>query len=166
MDREKFLFCCCCIVTIFRLALLDYFCYITGALMGNTIGMARSFLYRSLKKKGKIQIQTFLQHPKKINHKFYPLPQHHPKYNTHQTLLILQLSISRLDRLLTVFQLGVSDPSTLPVKRLETLGEDGVRVVVARIHPVRIHGAQVLDLELKEGLGELLRVSELLGEVI
>lgn len=126
----------------------------------------KEFFISFIKKKGKIQIQTFLQHPKKINHKFYPLPQHHPKYNTHQTLLILQLSISRLDRLLTVFQLGVSDPSTLPVKRLETLGEDGVRVVVARIHPVRIHGAQVLDLELKEGLGELLRVSELLGEVI
>ena len=38
--------------------------------------------------------------------------------------------------------------------------------MVAGIHPVRIHSAQVLDLELEEGLGELLRVPELLGEVI
>ena len=41
-----------------------------------------------------------------------------------------------------------------------------MRVVVASVHPVRIHRAQVLDLELEEGLGELLGVAELLSEVI
>lgn len=36
--------------------------------------------------------------------------------------------------------------------------------MVAGIHPVGVHGAKVLDLELEQGAGELLRVAELLGE--
>lgn len=38
--------------------------------------------------------------------------------------------------------------------------------VVCSVHPVRIHGAQVLDLELDEGLCELGAVAELLRELV
>ena len=79
---------------------------------------------------------------------------------------VLQLPISRLDRLFCVLRLEIGDPFALPSKCLETLREDRVRVVVAGVHPVRIHGAQVLDLELEERFGELLGVPKLLGKVI
>lgn len=78
----------------------------------------------------------------------------------------LQLTVTSLDRLLAVLRLEVGNLSTLPAERLETLGEDRVRVVVASVHPVRVHGAQVLDLQLEQGLGELLGVTEFLGEFI
>lgn len=38
--------------------------------------------------------------------------------------------------------------------------------MVARIHPIRIHGAQILDLQLDERLGELGAVAELLRELV
>lgn len=38
--------------------------------------------------------------------------------------------------------------------------------MVARIHPIRIHGAQILNLKLDERLGELGAVAELLRELI
>jgi hypothetical protein len=41
-----------------------------------------------------------------------------------------------------------------------------VREVVAGIHPVGIHGAKVLDLELKEGAGKLLGITKPLGKSI
>lgn len=53
---------------------------------------------------------------------------------------------------------------TLPAEGIKALRKVGVREVVAGVHPVGIHGAEVLDLELEEGAGELLGVSELLGE--
>lgn len=161
MDREKFIVLLLLLCDDFQVGI---FGSITGALMGNTIGMARSFI--SFNKKGSNpNIINFFH--KKIKHTCSIIHCLNTIGNTtHQTLPILQLSISRLDRLLTVFRLGIGDSSTLPAKRLESLGEDGVGVVVAGIHPVRIHSAQVLDLELEEGLGELLRVPELLGEVI
>lgn len=52
----------------------------------------------------------------------------------------------------------------LPAEGIKALRKVGVREVVAGVHPVGIHGAEVLDLELEERAGELLRVSELLGE--
>lgn len=78
----------------------------------------------------------------------------------------LQLPVTSLNRLLTILQLEVRDLSTRPAKRLETLGKDRVGVVVASVHPVRVHGAQVLDLQLEQGLGELLGIAEVLGEFI
>lgn len=52
----------------------------------------------------------------------------------------------------------------LPAKSLETLGQMGVREVVAGVDGVGVHGAEVLDLELEKRAGELLGVAEALGE--
>lgn len=41
-----------------------------------------------------------------------------------------------------------------------------MRIVVAGIHPVGIHGAQVLNLEFKERLRELIGVAEFQGKGI
>lgn len=53
---------------------------------------------------------------------------------------------------------------TLPAKSLEALRKVRVGEVVAGVHPVGVHGAEVLDLELEQGAGELLGVAELLGK--
>jgi hypothetical protein len=53
-----------------------------------------------------------------------------------------------------------------PANGLQSLGENGVAVVVRRVHPVSVHGGQVLDLEFDEGRGELSGVAELVGEGI
>lgn len=71
-----------------------------------------------------------------------------------------QLTVSRLNWRLTIFLLEAGDLSTLPTERLESLGKDRVRVVVACIQPVSVHGAQVLDLQLEKGLRQLLRITE------
>ena len=92
--------------------------------------------------------------------------QHSPTTKQQATLTGLQLPVCCLDGLLGIFRLQVSNLTTLPSKGLETLGQDRVRVVVAGVHPVGIHGAEVLDLELKEGLGQFFRVSELLSKGI
>lgn len=54
----------------------------------------------------------------------------------------------------------------LPVQRLQTLRQNRVREVVAGKHPVRVHGAQVLDLQLDQGAGEFGTVAERAGEGI
>jgi hypothetical protein len=54
----------------------------------------------------------------------------------------------------------------LPAESLEALSEMGVGEVEAGIHPVGVHGAKVLNLELEERAGELLRIAQTLGEVI
>lgn len=41
-----------------------------------------------------------------------------------------------------------------------------MRVVVTGIHPVSVHGAQVLDLKLEKGRGKLFGIPELHGEGI
>jgi hypothetical protein len=41
-----------------------------------------------------------------------------------------------------------------------------MRVMVARIHPIRVHGAQILDLQLDERFGELGGVAELDSEFV
>lgn len=55
---------------------------------------------------------------------------------------------------------------TLPAKSLEALRKVRVGEVVAGIHPVGVHGAEVLNLELEQGAGEFLGVAELLGKGI
>lgn len=81
-------------------------------------------------------------------------------------VISLKLPISSLDRLVLVLRLQVRDLSALPAKSSQTLGEDRVGVVVAGIDRVGVHGAQVLDLELEQGLRQFLRVPEALSEVI
>lgn len=54
----------------------------------------------------------------------------------------------------------------LPAKSLETLRQMGVREVVGGVDRVGVHGAEVLDLELEKGAGELLGVAETLGESV
>ena len=41
-----------------------------------------------------------------------------------------------------------------------------MREVIARIHPVSVHGAEVLDLQLDEGASKILRIPELYGKII
>jgi hypothetical protein len=55
---------------------------------------------------------------------------------------------------------------SLPAKSVESLRQMRVRKVVAGVHPVGIHGAEVLNLELEERAGELLGVTKLLGKCI
>lgn len=78
----------------------------------------------------------------------------------------LQLAVRGFDGLFTVLLLAAGDLATLPAKRGETLGEDGVGVVVASINRIGIHSAQVLDLELQERGSELVRVTKLMGKFI
>lgn len=51
-----------------------------------------------------------------------------------------------------------------PADGLQPFGQDGVAVVVSRVHPVSIHGGKVLDLELDERRSELVGVAELVGK--
>lgn len=51
-----------------------------------------------------------------------------------------------------------------PTNSLQSLGQDRVAVVVGGVHPVGIHGGEVLDLELDEGRGKFGGVAELVGE--
>ena len=68
--------------------------------------------------------------------------------------LTLQLSIRGLDRLLAIHLLLIDLLLTAIIpKRCESLRQDRVREVVARVHPVGVHGAEVLDLQLDEGAG-------------
>lgn len=78
----------------------------------------------------------------------------------------LQLAIRSLDGLVTVLGLKTGDISTLPAERGEALGEDGVRKVVAGIHPVGFHGGQVLDLQLEQRSSKLIGVPKALSESI
>ena len=41
-----------------------------------------------------------------------------------------------------------------PAHSLQPLSQDRVRVVVGRVHPISVHGGEVLDLEFDEGGGE------------
>ena len=77
----------------------------------------------------------------------------------------LQLTISSQHWFLAVCRfpvLGWTGPSESP----QPLWKDGVREVVAGVHPVGVHGAQVLNLQFNEGAGELGGVSEFDGEFI
>lgn len=82
MDREKFIVLLLLLCDDFQVGI---FGSITGALMGNTIGMARSFI--SFNKKGSNpNIINFFHTQKDKTYMFYhPLPQHHRKHNTPNT---------------------------------------------------------------------------------
>lgn len=41
-----------------------------------------------------------------------------------------------------------------------------MREVVTRVHPVRVHGAEVLDLQLDKGAGKVFGVAELHGKFV
>ena len=83
------------------------------------------------------------------------------------TFRTLQLSIRSLDRLLTIHLLLVNLLlTTIIPKRSKSLRQDGVREVVARVHPVSVHGAEVLDLQLDEGAGQVFGIAELYGEFV
>jgi hypothetical protein len=55
---------------------------------------------------------------------------------------------------------------TRPADSLKSLGQDGVAKVVGRVHPIGIHGGEVLDLEFDERRSNLGRVAKLVGESI
>lgn len=67
---------------------------------------------------------------------------------------------------LFILILEVGDLSTLPSNRTETLSEDRMREMVAGVHPVSIHGTEVLDLQLDKRSSKLIRVSKTLGKSI
>lgn len=41
-----------------------------------------------------------------------------------------------------------------------------MREMITRIHPISVHGAQILDLQLDQGLGQVGAVAKFDGEVI
>ena len=41
-----------------------------------------------------------------------------------------------------------------------------MREVIARVHPISVHGAEVLDLQLDEGAGKVFGVTELDGKIV
>lgn len=72
----------------------------------------------------------------------------------HDTVL-LRASILELGLLLTS-----------PLDRLQSLSQDGVGVVVARVEVICIHGRQILDLQLDERLRQFGLVAEVESEVV
>lgn len=54
----------------------------------------------------------------------------------------------------------------VPSQGAQPLAQDRVAEVVGGVHPVGVHGAQVLDLELDERLGQLGAVAQLLRELV
>jgi hypothetical protein len=64
--------------------------------------------------------------------------------------------------LLVTADLGLAGPAN----SLQSLGQNGVAVVIRRVHPVSVHGGQVLNLQLDERRRELSRVAELVRESI
>jgi hypothetical protein len=72
------------------------------------------------------------------------------------------LGFLRIGLLLITSDLGLAGPTN----SLQSLSQNGVAVVVSRVHPVGIHGRKVLDLELDEGRSEFGGVAELVGEGI
>lgn len=81
------------------------------------------------------------------------------KNQSHQSAC-LQFAVSRLDNLLAVLLFAAGNAAALPTQRTETFRENRVRVVVASVHPVSVHGSQILDLELEQRRSELVRVAE------
>ena len=41
-----------------------------------------------------------------------------------------------------------------------------MREVIARVHPISVHGAEVLDLQLDKGASEIFGVTELDGKIV
>lgn len=55
---------------------------------------------------------------------------------------------------------------TVPSEGTQSLAEDRVAEVVARVHPVGVHGAQVLDLQLDKRLGQVAAVAQFLRKLV
>lgn len=75
-----------------------------------------------------------------------------------------QLPISSLDDLRFVLRALWLRLASVPTQRAESLGQDGVREVIAGVQPVGIHGAEVLHLQLDKRSGEFGRVAEFDGK--
>lgn len=82
---------------------------------------------------------------------FYTILQLVPPSGLNDTLLLLLLLAS--DSLLA-----------LPVQGLEALRQMRVREVVARIHPVGVHGAEILHVQLDERRGQLGAHAQAIGK--
>jgi hypothetical protein len=81
------------------------------------------------------------------------------------TLCLQLITTTRLDSLALLIcstNLRVTKPS----QGSKPLCQDWVREVVTCIHPVRIHGAQVLDLQLNQRACQFGRVTQFLGEFV
>lgn len=73
-----------------------------------------------------------------------------------RTQIALQFFLSRAIRLAAELRLLIRDLLLArPPNSLEALSQNGVRVVVCRVRPVRVHGGQILNLQLDEGGGKL-----------
>lgn len=87
------------------------------------------------------------------------------RFGNHYTSL--QLSIGRLERLFVIQPPPIRlFLASVPPERSQPLRQNRVREVVARIDPIRVHGAEVLDLQLDQGFGQLLGISQADGEFI
>lgn len=54
----------------------------------------------------------------------------------------------------------------LPVQGLEALREMRVGEVIARVHPVSVHGAEILNVQLDERCGQLSAHTQVVGELV
>lgn len=84
----------------------------------------------------------------------------------------LQFTIASLDHTVLVLpSTGTSSGGTLgllriPAQGAQALRQNGMREVVRAVHPVGVHGREVLHLQLDQGAREVARVAELLGELV
>jgi hypothetical protein len=106
--------------------------------------------------------------PRKNSKRIFICPDAYTSYTTlaHFDKYHLQLTIRCLGRLLAILVLELGLLLTLPVDRLQSLSQNWMRIVVARVEEVSVHGGKILDLELDEGLSKFCFVSEFEGEVV
>ena len=78
----------------------------------------------------------------------------------------LQLPSTGLNHLLDLRIRTTRLRISIPPQRPQSLRQNRMREMVACIHPIRIHRAQILDLELDQRTSELCRVSQLLRKFV
>lgn len=83
-----------------------------------------------------------------------------------QDLDDLQLSSRGLDGLLTICLLPIRLLARLPVQSAKSFGQDGMREMIAGVHPVSIHGAQILYLQSQQRSSKLLRIAKFGGKLV
>ena len=109
-------------------------------------------------------IQTSVQYPLPCRVSMQPSKSPRtPPHNVRKGNRSLELLVS--DATIGLFR-SSNFPIALPSDCLQSLSQDRMRVVVAGEHPIRIHGAEILDLKLDERRREFSGIAKLVGEGI
>lgn len=53
-----------------------------------------------------------------------------------------------------------------PSQSSKSFGKNRMRVMITGIHPISVHGTQILDLKFDQGFSKIRRVTKTLGEVV